>query len=513
MNPFLKKDFLGTSNEKNKVIDPFKKKFESMVDAQFNIHCKLIDGYIFRARVEGQSKPKKQKTNATNNMMSESSHIVQSVESELKEVLQNFNNLIRQLVVSAFEEGMEISHQQSILDHSDLSNKSSFFNLSKPKFSSTLNTPPKVERIKSFSDVDDDDDVIFIEDEDIIEATFQVSNENDRDRILKSILRGGKDLFVRSVISNDVELVHMIHEAHYDYSGKYKIDKDDFSSLVEDKKITENLFDSYLDKVDAYWPKSFKVMRINEVNEYIKANNDNEIKEVLGNDNFDIIAVPVPSKSCMSLLVFERKTNNVAVINPSKIPNEELTKIIKDMGKEWSTIEIDTPCLSNEKEIPFAILDLIKVAYRNFFVVKHENKKATLDDYEKTIGRKDYNALEERENVALFLFHYWSLAKKVVKKPENKERSKENKNDFKKIVEKKSQKEERSKENKSYFKKIVEKKSQKEDAKIENKINFEEEKDEASKDKDVDVFKSPKDFQVPATTKNKEEIDETTILK
>lgn len=64
------------------------------------------------------------------------------------------------------------------------------------------------------------------------------------------------------------------------------------------------------------------------------------------------------------------------------------------MGREWSPIEIDTPRLSNEKEIPFAILDLIKVAYRNFFVVKHENKKATLDDYEKTIGRKDYNALE-----------------------------------------------------------------------------------------------------------------------
>ena len=154
MNPFLKKDFLGTSNEKNKVIDPFKKKFESMVDAQFNIHCKLIDGYIFQARVEGQSKPKKQKTNATNNMMSESSHIVQSVESELKEVLQNFNDLIRQLVVSAFEEGMEISKQQCILSHSNLSNKSSFFNLSKPKFSSTLNSEPKVERIKSFSDVD-----------------------------------------------------------------------------------------------------------------------------------------------------------------------------------------------------------------------------------------------------------------------------------------------------------------------------------------------------------------------
>ena len=94
---------------------------------------------------------------------------------------------------------------------------------------------------------------------------------------------------------------------------------------------------------------------------------------------------------------------------------------------------------------------------------------------------------------------------------ENKERSKENKSDFKKTVEKKLQKEERSKENKSYSKKIVEKKSQKEDAKIENKINFEEEKDEVSKDKDV--LKAPKDFQVPATTKNKEEIDETTILQ
>ena len=43
------------------------------------------------------------------------------------------------------------------------------------------------------------------------------------------------------------------------------------------------------------------------------------------------------------------------------------------------------------------------------------------------------------------------------------------------------------------------------------KINLEEEKYEVSKDKDV--FKAPKDFQVPATTKNKKEIDETTILK
>ena len=237
-------------------------------------------------------------------------------------------------------------------------------------------------------------------------------------------------------------------------------------------------------------------MRIKEVNEYIKAINDDGIKEVLGNGNFDIIAVPVPSKSCMSLLVFERKNNNVAVINPSKLPNEELTKIIKNAGEEWSPIEIDTPCLSDEKEIPFAILDLIKVAYRNFFVVKHENKKATLDDYEKTIGQKDYNALEERKNVALFLFHYWSLAKKVVKKPENKEMSKESKSD---------------KKNKSHSNKIVVKKSQKDDAKIENKITLDEEKDEVSKDKDV--FKAPKDFQVPATTKNKDEIDQTTILQ
>lgn len=104
----------------------------------------------------------------------------------------------------------------------------------------------------------------------------------------------------------------------------------------------------------------------------------------------------------MSLLIFERKTNNVAVINPSKIPNEELTKINEDMSEEWSPIEIDTPCLDNEKEIPFTILDLIKVAYRNFFVVKHENKKATLDDYEKTLGRNEYNALKERKNVAIF---------------------------------------------------------------------------------------------------------------
>ena len=85
-------------------IDPFKKKFESMVDAQFNIYCKLIDSYIFRARVEGQTKPKKQKTNAANVTMSESVHIVQSVESELKEVLQTFNDLIRQLIVTAFED-------------------------------------------------------------------------------------------------------------------------------------------------------------------------------------------------------------------------------------------------------------------------------------------------------------------------------------------------------------------------------------------------------------------------
>ena len=91
MNPFLKKGFLGTSNENNNVIVPLKEKFESMVDAQFNIYGKLKDGYIFRARVEGQSKPKKQRTNATNNTMSESAHIVQSVESDVKEVLQNFN--------------------------------------------------------------------------------------------------------------------------------------------------------------------------------------------------------------------------------------------------------------------------------------------------------------------------------------------------------------------------------------------------------------------------------------
>ena len=268
--------------------------------------------------------------------MSESVHIVQSVESELKEVLQTFNDLIRQLVVTTFEEGMEISHQQSILDHIDLSNTSSFFNISKPKFSSTLTSEPKVEkveRIKSFSEVDDE--VICLEDEFIIETTFQESNVYDRDRILKSILRGRKDLFIRSLISSDVELVHMIHGAHPDYSGRYKIDKNDFSSLVEDKKITESLFDAYLEKVDAYWPKSFKVLRLKEVNENLKAINDDRNREVLGDDNFDVIAIPLPSKTFMSLFVFERKTNQVGVINPSQIPNEEMTKIIKDMDAEY----------------------------------------------------------------------------------------------------------------------------------------------------------------------------------
>ena len=491
MNPFLKNGLLGSCNEKNMAIDPFKKKFESMVDAQFNIYCKLIDSYIFRARVEGQTKPKKQKTNAANVTMSESVHIVQSVESELKEVLQTFHELIRQLVVTAFEEGMEISRQQSILDHTDLSNKSSFFNISKPKFSSTLISEPKVEkieRIKFFSDLDDE--VICLEDEIIIEPTFQESNVYDRDKILKSVLRGGKDLFIRSLISSDVELIHMIHDAHHDYNTRYKIDKNDFSSLVEDKMITESLFDAYLEKVDAYWPKSFKVLRLKEVNEILKAINDDGIREFLEDDNFDVIAIPVPSKTCMSLFVFERKTNQVGVINPSQIPNEEMTKIIGDLGKEWTLIEIETPSLSNEKEIPFAILDLIKVAYRNFFVVKHENKKATMDDYEKVIGGKDYNTLEERRNVALFLYHYWSLAKKMVKNPENKETTKENRSDLKKIAENNSKKK---------------------DADGEKKIILEQENNGVMNEKDV--FKPPKDVQLPASVKNKEEINETTISK
>ena len=71
----------------------------------------------------------------------------------------------------------------------------------------------------------------------------------------------------------------MIHDAHHDYNTRYKIDKNDFSSLVEDKMITESLFDAYLEKVDAYWPKSFKVLRLKEVNEILKAINDDGIRE------------------------------------------------------------------------------------------------------------------------------------------------------------------------------------------------------------------------------------------
>ena len=67
------------------------------------------------------------------------------------------------------------------------------------------------------------------------------------------------------------------------------------------------------------------------------------------------------------------------------------------------------------------------------------------------------------------------------------------------------------KKNKSHSNKFVAKKSQKDDAKIENKITLDEEKDETSKDNDV--FKAPNDFQVPATTKNKDEIDQTTMLQ
>ena len=84
--------------------------------------------------------------------------------------------------------------------------------------------------------------------------------------------------------------------------------------------------------------------------------------------------------------------------------------------------------------MPFAILDLIKVAYSNFFVVRYENKKASLDSYDKVVRRKDYNAKEERKNVAILSLHYWSLAKKVVTKPDNTKNNEvsEDKDDFKK---------------------------------------------------------------------------------
>ena len=45
----------------------------------------------------------------------------------------------------------------------------------------------------------------------------------------------------------------------------------------------------------------------------------------------------------MSLLVSERQTNIVAIINPSEIPSEEGTKTIKAISKEWITNEIDIP--------------------------------------------------------------------------------------------------------------------------------------------------------------------------
>ena len=60
MKSVLKENSLDSSNDKkmNTASDSFYNKFRSMVDAQFFIHCKLMDGFIFRARFEVQHKPK-----------------------------------------------------------------------------------------------------------------------------------------------------------------------------------------------------------------------------------------------------------------------------------------------------------------------------------------------------------------------------------------------------------------------------------------------------------------------
>ena len=78
----------------------------------------------------------------------------------------------------------------------------------------------------------------------------------------------------------------------------------------------------------------------------------------------------------------------------------------------------------------------------------------------------------------------------MVKKPENKETAKENRSDLKKIAENNSKKK---------------------DANGEKKIILEQENNGVMNEKDV--FKPPKDVQLPASVKNKEEINETTISK
>ena len=107
-------------------------------------------------------------------------------------------------------------------------------------------------------------------------------------------------------------------------------------------------------------------MRIKQIRNAIKSKSYDGINAILDEEDFDIIGIPLPSKTDMSLLVFERQTKYFAVINPSQIPSEEATEIIKAMVKEWIPNEMDTPILSDEKKIPFAILDFIKVTYRIF---------------------------------------------------------------------------------------------------------------------------------------------------
>ena len=105
------------------------------------------------------------------------------------------------------------------------------------------------------------------------------NDEIHRVGILPRVVRGSKDLFLKSITGNDDELVNMIYNAYYDYTTKYHIDMNDLNSPVEDKKISESLFDRYLKQIDAYRPKAFKVIRINEINIAINAKSLEESKQ------------------------------------------------------------------------------------------------------------------------------------------------------------------------------------------------------------------------------------------